>query len=71
MIIDNKTETKKILDLTALLTKDYIKEISILSSNDPAASALYGSPAQSGIIIMTLTKKKYLKNFRRLKLKPS
>ena len=71
MIIDNKTETKKIISLTELLTVDNIKEIGILSGNDPATTAIYGSSALNGIIVMTLTKKKYLKKFRQLNLKPN
>ena len=71
MIIDNKTQPNKIISLTRLLTDTYIKEISILSPNDPATSALYGSPGQFGIIIMTLTRKKYTKLFKRLELKPN
>ena len=71
MIIDNKTETSKIIGLTKLLTNEFIKSISILSPNDPAASAIYGSVAMSGIIVMVLTQKKYLKKFTRLKLKPN
>jgi hypothetical protein len=71
MIIDNKTKTSKIVSLTKMLTIKFIKTINILSPNDPAASALYGSASLSGIIVMTLTKKKYLKKFRRLNLKPN
>ena len=69
MIIDNKTEIKRILGLADLLTKEYIKEISILTDSDPVATTLYGRSALSGMIIMKVTKKKYLKKFRRLKLK--
>ena len=68
MIIDNKTETFKIKVLTELLTIEYVKSIHILSPNDPATTAIYGSAGLSGIIVMTLTKKKYLKKFLRLKL---
>ena len=71
MIIDNKTETPKIIGLTKLMINDFIKNISILSPNDPATTAIYGSAGMSGIIVMTLTKKKYLKIFRRLNLKPN
>jgi len=59
MIIDNKTATNKILNLTKYLTTECIKEISILSPSDPATTAIYGSPGLSGIIVITLTKKKY------------
>lgn len=69
MIIDNKTETSKIIGLTKLLTNHFIKNMSVLSSNDPATMAIYGSAGMSGIIVMKLTKKKYLKKFRRLNLK--
>lgn len=68
MIIDNKTETPKIIGLTKLLTKDFIENISILSPNDPATTAIYGSVGMSGIIVMTLIEKKHLKKFRKLKL---
>ncbi|MBS1775354.1 MAG: hypothetical protein JSS64_03635 [Bacteroidetes bacterium] len=71
MIIDNKTETKKIIGLTELLDTVRIKKISVLRPNDPAMTSLYGNPSQSGIIVMTLTRKKYLKYFRKLKLKPN
>ena len=71
MIIDNKTETKKIVGLTKLLDTVKIKTISVLSPNDPAMSALYGNSVQSGIIVMTLTRKKYWRYFRKLRLKPS
>jgi hypothetical protein len=68
VIIDNKTETPKIIALTNLLTDDFIKSISILSPNDPATTAIYGSVGMSGIIVMTMTKKKHLKKFKKLKL---
>ena len=68
MIIDNKTAPNKIVGLTRYLATEFIKEINILSPNDPATTAIYGSPGLSGIIVMTLTKKKYLKKFRKLKL---
>jgi uncharacterized membrane protein YuzA (DUF378 family) len=68
MIIDNKTETPKIIGLTKLLTNDFIKNINILSPNDPATTAIYGIAGMSGIIVMTLTKKKHLKKFRKLNL---
>ena len=71
MIIDNKTQTNKIVSLTKLLTQTYVKETFILSPNDPAATALYGSAGQFGIIVMTVTKKKYAKLFKRLELKPN
>jgi len=71
MIIDNKTETDKIIKFASLLTTNTIKEVTILSPNDPTTAALYGSAALSGVIIMTLTKNKYLKQFKRLKLKPN
>ena len=68
MIVDNKTETFKIKVLTELLTIEYVKSIHVLSPNDPVTTAIYGSAGLSGIIVMTLTKKKYLKKFLRLKL---
>lgn len=68
MIINNKTETFKIKGLTELLTIEYVKSIHILNPNDPATIAIYGSAGLSGMIMMTLTKKKYLKKFLRLKL---
>ena len=68
MIIDNKTEASKIIDLTKLLNKNLIKDISILSPNDPATIAIYGSMGSSGIIVMTVTRKKHLKKFRKLNL---
>jgi hypothetical protein len=71
MIIDNKTQTNKIVSLTKLLTPTYIKTIFILGPNDPAATAIYGSTGQFGIIVMTVTKKKNTKQFKRLELKPN
>jgi hypothetical protein len=68
MIIDNKTPTNKVVSLTKLLTTNYIKTIFILSPNDPAATAIYGSAGQFGIIVMTVTKRKYAKTFKRLEL---
>jgi hypothetical protein len=70
MYIDNKTKTIRIIGLTNLLTETYIKDIEILSPNDPATLALYGSSGQFGIIIMTLTKKKYSRQFKRLSQNP-
>ncbi len=69
IFIDNRTEKNKIVDLTQLFTKDYIKQITILSGNDPKTTAIYGSSGLSGIIVMILTKKKYLKRFRQLNTK--
>jgi len=69
MIIDNGTQNSKIINLTKILTPTYIKEINILSPNDPGTTAIYGSPGRNGIILMTLTKNKYSKSFRRLNLK--
>lgn len=68
MIIDNKTPANKIVSLTKHLTTELIREISILSPNALATIAIYGSPGLSGIIVMTLTKKKHLRKFRKLKL---
>ncbi|MEO6455656.1 MAG: hypothetical protein ABIN97_16365 [Ginsengibacter sp.] len=68
MIIDNKTETSKIIGLTNLLSNKYISVIHILSPNAPATTAIYGSAALGGVIVMVLTKQKYLKIFKRLKL---
>jgi len=71
MIIDNKTQTNKIVSLAKLLTIEFIKTIQVLGPNDPEASSLYGSSSLNGIIFMTLTKKKYLKKLKQLKLKPN
>jgi hypothetical protein len=71
MIIDNKTQTSKVVSLTKLLTPTYIKTIFILSPNNPAATALYGNAGQYGIIVMTVSKKKNVKQFKRLELKPN
>lgn len=69
MIIDNKTETSRIVSLTNLLTQAYIREILILSPDDPATTAIYGREGKFGVFVMTVTKKKYAKLFKRLKLK--
>ncbi|CAN5199556.1 hypothetical protein BH11BAC6_BH11BAC6_13880 [soil metagenome] len=71
MIIDNKTETSKIIGLTNLLSNKYISAIQILSANAPATTVIYGSTTLGGVIIMTLTKKKYSEQFTELKLKPN
>jgi hypothetical protein len=71
MFIDNKTSAKKIIKLAEILNTTHIKMTTILNDKDPATTALYGSSGLSGIIIMTVTKKKYLKKFRQLKLKPT
>ena len=63
--IDN--QTFRVKGLIELLTIEFVKSIHILSPNAPAATAIYGSAGLSGIIVMTLTKKKYLKKFLRLK----
>jgi hypothetical protein len=70
IIIANKTPTNKIVSLTKLMTLAYIKTIFILSPNDPATTALYGSAGQYGIIVMEVKKKKHLRPFKRLELKP-
>ncbi|MDI9319080.1 MAG: hypothetical protein QM530_01280 [Phycisphaerales bacterium] len=57
MIIDNKTTTNKIVSLTKYLTTEFIKDISILSPNDPATRAINDSQGMSGIVVMILTKK--------------
>jgi len=69
MIIDNKTETFKIIGLTNLLSNEFISSIHILSPNDPTTTAIYGSAALDGVIVMVLSKKKYLKIFKQLQLK--
>lgn len=69
MAIDNKTETEKIIRLTQLLNATHIKTTSILSGNEPSTTAIYGSLASSGVILMTLTKKRYLRKFQKLNLK--
>jgi hypothetical protein len=69
MIIDNGTQTSKIINLTKLLTADHIEEIRFLNGNDPATAAIYGISGFHGIILITVTKKKYLRRFRRLNLK--
>lgn len=69
MEIDNKTNNKKIIELTRLLDTINIKTLLALSGNDPAMQTIYGNSAQSGILIMTLRKNKYLKRFRKLNLK--
>jgi hypothetical protein len=68
MVIDNKTVTEKIIKLTGLLDPTHIKATTILSDKDPATTAIYGSSGVSGVILMTLTKKKHLKKFRQLEL---
>jgi hypothetical protein len=68
MIIDNKTAPQKIVDLAKLLNSGFIEKISILSPNDPATTAVYGSSGMSGIIVMELTKSRYLKKFKKLRL---
>ncbi|NNV57683.1 hypothetical protein [Limnovirga soli] len=69
MIIDNGTKNGQIIKLTKLLTAHYIKEVGLLSSNNPKTLALYGTKGLHGIIFLTMTKKKYLRKFQRLNLK--
>jgi len=69
LFIDNKTVTNKIIRLTALINKNNIKEIFFLTPNDPATTAVYGYEGRSGVIIMTLIKKKYFKKICSFKIK--
>jgi hypothetical protein len=68
MLIDNKTEPKKIIGLTRLLNINYIADITLLKGTDPATTAVYGSQGENGVIIMILTKRKFIKKFKQLKL---
>lgn len=68
MIISNDTEKNKIIELSKLLNTNYIKKMVVLSPDDPALTAIYGSFAQYGVILMTVTKSKYAKLFQKLNL---
>lgn len=68
IFIQNNTPTEKIVRLTNLLNTVYIKDISFLDPHDPKTTALFGASGYYGIIIMTVTKKKYAKLFKRLKI---
>jgi hypothetical protein len=67
MWIDNKTDAKKIVGLTQLLTTDYIDDITLLKGTDPKTTALYGSSGMNGVILMKLKRKKDIKQFQKLK----
>ena len=66
--LENEDEKKQILQLTDLLTNQYIKTLTILNPKDTSITAIYGSISRGGIIMLALTKKKYLKKFRRLEI---
>ena len=66
IVFDNNTQSNRVKALAKLLTSDYIKELFILSPTDPAIMAIYGYSAKSGIIVMSVTKKKYAKLFKHL-----
>lgn len=68
IFIENNTPIEKIVRLTNLLNTVYIKDISFLDPHDPKTTALFGTSGYYGIIIMTVTKKKYAKLFKRLKI---
>src|ERR1035438_1116707 len=68
LIIDNKTQNKKIIALTQLLTTDYIADITVLKATEPATLALYGTSGQCGILLLRLKKKKFNEKFKELKL---
>jgi len=66
--IANNTKDSKILALTKLLTKEHIAKIVVLKGILQLTTAIYGTQAQSGVILITLAKKKYMRAFKRLKL---
>jgi len=63
--IENCTNKKEILKLTALINSKYISNILLLKGND-TTRALYGWRGGYGVIIMTLSKKSLLKQFKSL-----
>jgi hypothetical protein len=71
MTIDNKTQTAKVISLTKLLTLQYIGKIVVLGHKDPATIALGGTVGQYGLILVTPTRNKYVRHFKRLGLMPN
>lgn len=64
--IDNGTKTKSIIRLTEFLNEDMIE--SILIMKDSKATALYGSRATCGAILLTTRKKKTLRHIKAIDL---
>jgi TonB-dependent SusC/RagA subfamily outer membrane receptor len=64
--IDNVTKSKSIVKLTELLTHNKIKSISIMKGSQ--ATALYGSRAACGVIILTTMNKRIFKQIKEVNL---
>jgi len=62
--INNSTKNESILQLSYLLTGKRIKTISILKG--PQATALYGSRAENGVILLTTMDKRTFEQIKRV-----
>jgi hypothetical protein len=67
--INNNTKPGSILELTNLFSLNTIKIVNILNGDDPKNIAIFGTFGSGGVVIMTLTKSKYKKKFRRINFK--
>jgi hypothetical protein len=65
-VFENDTKSSTIKKVAKYLTPTYIDSVIVLSPNDPATVALYGLSSQSGILLMTLSNRRYSKIFRDL-----
>lgn len=68
IVINNETVSAKIIALSQLITAKYITGVSLLNNNNPLALSLYGKDGRGGVIFLELTKKKFLKKFKLLKI---
>jgi TonB-dependent SusC/RagA subfamily outer membrane receptor len=64
--INNKTRGRSIAKLTSFLTDNKIEDISMMKN--PQASAIYGSRAAYGVIILTTKNKRTLRQIKELDL---
>ncbi len=65
-VFENETESSTIKKVAKYLTPTYIDSVIVLSPNDPATVVLYGLSGQSGILLMTMSNRRYSKIFRDL-----
>jgi len=64
--VNNKTKNKSIKELANFLTEGKIKSVSIIK--DAQATAIYGSRAICGVILLTAKDKTTLKQIKEIKL---
>ncbi|MCZ4245171.1 TonB-dependent receptor plug domain-containing protein [Pedobacter punctiformis] len=65
VVLKNKTYILDSPGVAGRINPDYIENMKVLK--DAAATAIYGSRAMNGVIIITLKKEKARKEYRRLK----